>query len=83
VAFGDLETYLVSSKIVLASKTLAAAKEGLYQLFMVQTAPQDGLHALPGALRRLRKSWRERVVPGLFTLKDFRATVDCRVLKLL
>jgi NADH dehydrogenase len=83
VAFGDLETYLVASKVVLASKTLAAAKEGVYQLFMAQTAPQDGLRAVPGALRRLRKSWKELVVPGLLSIKDFRSLDDCRALKLL
>jgi NADH dehydrogenase len=83
VAFGDLETYLVTNKTVLASKTLAAAKEGVYQLFMAQTAPQVGLHAVPGALRRLRKSWQELVVPGLLSIKDVRAREDCRVLKLL
>lgn len=83
VAFGDLETYLVANKIVLASKTLAAAKEGIYQLFMAQTAPQSGLQAVPGALRRLRKSWHELVVPGLLSIKDIRALEDCRVLKLL
>jgi NADH dehydrogenase FAD-containing subunit len=81
VAFGDLETYLVFNKIVLASKTLAAAKEGVYQLFMAQTAPQVGLNAAQGALRRLHKSWRELVVPGLQSIKDFRAMGDCRVLK--
>lgn len=83
VAFGDLQTYLVADKIVLASKTLAAAKEGVYQLFMAQTAPQVGLRALPGALRRLRKSWQELVVPGLLSIKEFRAADDCRALKLL
>ena len=74
VSFGDLQTYLVTKKTVLASKTLAGAKEGVYQLFMAQTAPQTGLSALPGALRRLRKSWKKLVVPGLLSLKDFRAS---------
>ena len=83
VAFGDLETYLVANKTVLASKTLAAAKEGVYQLFMAQTAPQVGLHAVPGALRRLRMSWHALVVPALLSMKDVRALEDCRVLKLL
>ena len=83
VAFGDLETYLVANKVVLASKTLAAAKEGVYQLFMAQTAPQNGLRVVPGALRRLRKSWQELLVPGLLSIKDFRAMDDCRTLKLL
>ncbi|MDO8285957.1 MAG: FAD-dependent oxidoreductase [Rhodoferax sp.] len=83
LAFGDLQTYLVAGKTVLASKTLAGAKEGVYQLFMAQTAPQPGLQGVPGALRRLRKSWKELVVPGLLSIKDFRATPDCRPLKLL
>jgi NADH:ubiquinone reductase (non-electrogenic) len=81
VTFGDLQTYLVAGKTVLANKTLAGAKEGVYQLFMAQTAPQDGLQAVPGALRRLRKSWKELVVPGLQSIKDFRAAPECRTLK--
>ena len=83
LAFGDLQTYLVAGKTVLASKTLASAKEGVYQLFMAQTAPQPGLQGVPGALRRLRKSWKELVVPGLLTIKDFRSSPDWRPLKLL
>lgn len=83
LAFGDLQTYLVAGKTVLASKTLAGAKEGVYQLFMAQTAPQPGLQGVPGALRRLRKSWKELVVPGLLSIKDFRASPDWRPLKLL
>ena len=81
LTFGDLQTYLVAGKIVLSNKTLAGAKEGVYQLFMAQTAPQDGLQAVPGALRRLRKSWKELVVPGLQSIKDFRAAPECRTLK--
>ena len=83
LAFGDLQTYLVAGKTVLASKTLAGAKEGVYQLFMAQTAPQPGLQGVPGALRRLRKSWKELVVPGLLSIKDFRTSPDWRPLKLL
>lgn len=81
VAFGDLQTYLVAGRVVLSSKTLAGAKEGVYQLFMAQTAPQPGLFAIPGALRRLHKSWQELVVPGLLSIKDFRASPDCTPLK--
>lgn len=81
VAFGDLQTYLVAGRVVLSSKTLAGAKEGVYQLFMAQTAPQPGLLAVPGALSRLRKSWQELVVPGLLSIKDFRASPDCTPLK--
>ena len=83
LAFGDLQTYMIAGKTVLASKTLAAAKEGVYQLFMAQTAPQPGLQGVPSALRRLRTSWKELVVPSLLSIKDFRATSDCRPLKLM
>ena len=83
LAFGDLQTYLVVGKTILASKTLAGAKEGVYQLFMAQTAPQPGVQGVPGALRRLRKSWKELVVPGLLSIKGFRASPDWRPLKLL
>ena len=69
VSFGDLQTYLVTKKAVLASKTLDGAKEGVYQLFMAQTAPQAGLQAVPGALGRLHKSWQKLVLPGLRSLK--------------
>jgi NADH dehydrogenase FAD-containing subunit len=65
VSFGDLQTYLIVNKTVLASKTLAGAKEGVYQLFMAQTAPQTGLQALPKVLGRLRTSWQKLVLPSL------------------
>jgi NADH dehydrogenase len=39
IAFGDLQTYLVAGRTVLASKVLAGAKEGVYQVFMSQMAP--------------------------------------------
>ena len=83
MAFGDLQTYLVAGKTVLAGKILAGAKEGVYQLFMAQTTPQPGLQGVPSALRRLRSGWKELVVPGLLSIKDFRAISDCRQLKLL
>jgi NADH dehydrogenase len=70
VSFGDLQTYLVTKKTVLANKALAGAKEGVYQLFMAQTAPQTGLQAVPGALGRLRKSWQKLILPGLRSLKS-------------
>jgi NADH dehydrogenase FAD-containing subunit len=67
VSFGDLQTYLIAKKTVLASKTLAGVKEGVYQVFMAQTAPQTGLQALPEALDRLRTSWKKLVVPSVFS----------------
>ena len=35
IAFGDLQTYLVAGRTVLASKVLAGAKEGVYQVVHV------------------------------------------------
>lgn len=39
VAFGDLDTFLVSGRSVIASPTLAAAKEAVFQLTMAQIDP--------------------------------------------
>ena len=39
IALGDLQIYLVAGRTVVASKVLAGAKEGVYQVFMAQTAP--------------------------------------------
>jgi hypothetical protein len=65
VFFGDLQTHLTVNIAVLASKTLAGAKEGVYQVFMAQTAPQTWLEALPKVLGRLRTSWQKLVLPSL------------------
>ena len=45
VAFGDLDTFLVSGRAAIASPTLAAAKEAVFQLTMAQIDPP--LHAAP------------------------------------
>ncbi len=53
VAFGDLDTFLVSGRAVIASPTLAAAKEAVFQLTMAQTDPPllaAPLRALAGRL---------------------------------
>jgi NADH dehydrogenase len=39
VAFGDLDTFLVSGRSVIASPTLAAAKELVFQVTMAQVDP--------------------------------------------
>jgi hypothetical protein len=65
MSFGDLQTYLIVKRTVLAIKTLAGAKEGVYQVFMAKTAPQTGLQALPKVLDRLRTSWQKLVLPSL------------------
>jgi len=55
VAFGDLDTFLVSGRSVIASPTLAAAKEAVFQLTMAQIDPPIGaaqLRALTGRVAR-------------------------------
>ncbi len=52
VAFGDLDTYLVAGRSVLASPALAAAKEAVYQVTMAQLDPPRDASALKGAAAR-------------------------------
>jgi NADH dehydrogenase len=83
IAFGDLQTYLVAGRTVLASKVLAGAKEGVYQVFMSQMAPGGLLTSLPGAAGRLWQSWRQLALPQLLSLADFRKLPDRRAVRLL
>ncbi len=83
IGFGDLQTYLVAGRRVLASKVLAGAKEGVYQLFMSQMAPGNVLTALPAAGGRLWQSWRALALPQLLSLADFRHLPDRRSIRLL
>ena len=83
VAFGDLQTYLVAGRTVLASKVLAGAKEGVYQAFMSQMAPGGLKTSLPAAAGRLRQSWRQLALPQLLSLADFKKLPDCRAVRLL
>ena len=81
IAFGDLQTYLVAGRTVLASKALAGAKEGVYQVFMAQMAPGSVLTALPAAAGRLWQSWRQLALPQLMSLADFRKLPDRRAIR--
>ena len=83
IAFGDLDTYLVAGRTVLASKAFAGAKEGVYQLFMSQMAPCDVLKSLPAAGGRLWQSWRQLAWPQLLSLADFRKLPDRRAVRML
>ena len=83
IAFGDLQTYLVAGRTVLASKVLAGAKEAAYQVFMSQMAPGGVLTSLPAATGRLWQSWRQLALPQLLSLADFRKLPDRRAIRLL
>lgn len=83
IAFGDLQTYLVAGRIVIASKVLAGAKEGVYQVFMSQMEPGGVLRSLPAATGRLWRSWRQLALPQLLSLTDFSKLPDRRTIRLL
>ncbi len=83
IAFGDLQTYLVAGRVVVASKVLAGAKEGVYQLFMSQLEPGGVLTALPAATGRLWQSWRQLALPQLLSLAEFKKLPDFRAVRLL
>ena len=83
IAFGDLETYLVTGDTVLASQALAGAKEGVFQLFMAQMEPRCVLHNLPAAGERLWQSWRGLAWPQLRSLADLSKLPERRVFRVL
>jgi NADH dehydrogenase len=82
IAFGDLQTYLVAGRTVIASKALAGAKEGVYQVFMAQMAPGSLRASLPAAASRLWQSWRQLGLPQLLSMADFREQPHRRVVRL-
>jgi NADH dehydrogenase len=83
IAFGDLDTYLVTGETVLASQALAGAKEGVFQLFMSQMSPRCVLHNLPAVGDRLWQSWRGLAWPQLRSLADLSSLGERRVLRVL
>jgi NADH:quinone reductase (non-electrogenic) len=62
VAFGDLDTYLVTGRRVLASPALAAVKDGVMQITMAQLDPPVGADALAGLASRFAATLRARVL---------------------
>ena len=83
IAFGDLQTYLVAGRTVVASKVLAGAKEGVYQEFMSQMGPNGVFKSLPAATDRLWQSWHKLALPQLLSLADFRNLPDRKAIRLL
>jgi NADH dehydrogenase len=70
VAFGDLDTYLVAGRRVLASPALAAAKEGVLQLTMAQLDPPLGSAQLAGLMGRIGGTIDGLVLPQLGLRRD-------------
>lgn len=83
IAFGDLQTYLIAGRHVLAGKVLAGAKEGVYQVFMSQMAPEGALSSVPAAIGRLWQGWRQLARPQLLSLADLKQLPDRLAIRLL
>jgi NADH dehydrogenase FAD-containing subunit len=72
VAFGDLDTFLVSGKAVVASPALAAAKEAIFQLTMARLDPSFGAAAVRRGTSRLVRAAEELALPALTVGSDRR-----------
>jgi NADH dehydrogenase len=65
VAFGDLDTFLVAGRRVVASPALAAAKEGVMQITMAQLDPPLGGAQLADLIGRVGRAVDGLVLPSL------------------
>jgi NADH dehydrogenase FAD-containing subunit len=65
IAFGDLDTFLVSGRTVIASPTLAALKEAVFQVTMAEIDPPLNPSALGQMTDRLRTAATQLAVPTI------------------
>jgi NADH dehydrogenase len=65
VAFGDLDTFLVSGRTVIASPGLAALKEAVFQVTMAEIDPPLNASALGQMTGRLRTAATQLAVPTI------------------
>ena len=64
IAFGDLDTYLVSGRTVIATPALAALKEAVFQYTMAQIDPPLNAPALGDLAGRLASASRRLAMPS-------------------
>lgn len=64
VAFGDLDTFLVSGRTIVANPALAAGKEVVYQVTMAQIDPPSNVRALGHLASRVIGVTRRLAPPG-------------------
>ena len=65
VAFGDLDTFFVSGRTVIASPSLAALKEAVFQVTMAEIDPPLNASALSQMTGRLRTAATRLAVPTI------------------
>lgn len=69
VAFGDIETYLVAGERAIASPSLAAAKEGIFQGGMALFAPPLDKSGARQVYDRFEGSVRKMILPQIASLE--------------
>lgn len=69
VAFGDLDTYLVAGKRVIAGRSLAGAKEALFQGGMALFAPPLGKEEAAQFYKRFSRSMTHLLLPQFDSLE--------------
>lgn len=69
VAFGDIETYLVAGDRAIASPSLAAAKEGIFQGGMALFAPPLDKSGVKQVYSRFEDSVRKMILPQVTSLE--------------
>lgn len=69
VAFGDIETYLVAGQRAIASPSLAAAKEGIFQGGMALFAPPLDRRGVKQVYQRFEGSIRKMLLPQVTSLE--------------
>jgi len=65
VAFGDLDTFLVSARSVIASPGLSVIKEAVFQLTMAEIDPPLNAQAVRDSTARLGSAARKLALPAL------------------
>ena len=82
LAFGDINTYMISGKSVLCSPLLAATKEALYQVSMHKLMSAESLYRRKkGFFERLARSANRLLLPELQPAALFNVIARSRVLK--
>jgi len=79
IAFGDLDTFLIAKRVLIASPALAVVKEAVFQLTMARIDRPADAAALTGLRRRALGALRKTVQGGV-GIRDLLRLFDTRLL---
>jgi len=83
IAFGDLQTYLVAGRSVVASKAWAARRKASTRYHGADGARQRADLVAAPRPAGCGRAWRQLALPQLLSLADFRKLPDFRAIRLL